>query len=84
METRELYGFVLNLVLIGMVLGVGVLVLDKFMASSGLTSNAVTSINGTINAITPMATTWLPLIVTVAALGIILYMVIRSFGSFRG
>tara|TARA_Y100000310_G_scaffold215760_1_gene216728 strand:+ start:152 stop:631 length:480 start_codon:yes stop_codon:yes gene_type:complete len=32
-------------------------------------------------AITPIATTWIPLIVTIAALAIVLLLVIRSFGA---
>lgn len=79
MELKDLYGFVLLLVLVGMILGVGVLVLDKFAATSGLTANAVEAINETVNAITPIATTWLGLIVTVGVLAIILFLVIRSF-----
>lgn len=38
--------------------------------------------NGT-SAVTPIATTWIPLIVTVASLAIILLLVIRSFGRRR-
>lgn len=81
MEVAGLYQFVLLLVLIGMILGVGVLVLDKFAATSGLTSNAITAINDTVNAITPISTTWLGLIVTIAVLAIILTLVIRSFAG---
>ena len=83
MEIGELYQFVLLLILIGMILGVGILVLDKFAASSGVTTAAATAINNTRDAITPIGTTWLPLIVTVAVLAIILTLVIRSFGRAR-
>lgn len=82
-EIGELYNFVLLLVLIGMILGVGVLVLDKFSATSGVTSTASQAINDTRDAITPIATTWLPLIVTVVVLAIILTLVIRSFAQAR-
>jgi len=78
-ELGDLYQFVLLLVLIGMILGVGILVLDKFAATSGLSTAAVTAINGTRDALSPIATTWLPLIVTVVVLAIILTLVIRSF-----
>ena len=81
MEVGQLYQFVLLLVLIGMILGVGVLVLDKFGSSSGVSSVASTTINATRDSITPIATTWLPLIVTVAVLAIILTLVIRSFSG---
>lgn len=83
MEVGDLYQFVLLLVLIGMILGVGILVLDKFAASSGVTATAQTAINATRDAITPIASTWLPLIVTVAVLAIILTLVIRSFAGQR-
>ena len=82
MEVSQLYQFVLLLVMIGMILGVGVLVLDKFRSTSGVSDTANSSINDTINALTPIASTWLPLIVTVSVLAIILTLVIRSF-SFR-
>lgn len=81
MKVGDLYGFVLILVLIGMILGVGVLVLDKFAATSGVTSTAATAINNTRDAMTPIASTWLPLIVTVAVLAIILGLVIASFAN---
>ena len=83
MEIGQLYQLVLLLVLVGMILGVGVLVLDKFGSSSGVTSASSTVINSTRDAISPIATTWLPLIVTVAVLAIILTLVIRSFAGQR-
>jgi hypothetical protein len=79
MEIGALYQLVLLLVLVGMILGVGVLVLDKFAQTSGVTAAAGTAINNTRDAITPIASTWLPLVVTVAVLAIILTLVIRSF-----
>lgn len=83
MDVGDLYQFVLLLVLIGMILGVGVLVLDRFAGSTGVTTTAATAINNTRDAITPIASTWLPLIVTVAVLAIILGLVIRSFAGRR-
>ena len=79
MEIGDLKGIVLILVLVGMILGVGILVLDKFAATSGITSTAETALNNTRDAISPIASTWLPLIVTVAVLAIILTLVIKSF-----
>lgn len=83
MDVGDLYQFVLLLVLIGMLLGVGVVVLDNFASSTGVTSAAATAINDTRDALTPIASTWLPLIVTVAVLAIILTLVIRSFAGQR-
>jgi|TARA_Y100000034_G_C6647331_1_gene283212 MFS superfamily sulfate permease-like transporter len=83
MEIGDLYSFVLTLVLIGMILGVGILVLGKFSITTGITDKASQGINDTIDAITPIASTWLPLIVTVVVLAIILTLVIRSFAGRR-
>ena len=78
-ELGNLYGFVLMLVLIGMILGVGVLILDKFAATEGLTDTTIQVINDTRDAISPIASTWLTLIVTIVVLAIILVIVVRSF-----
>jgi len=79
MEVNELYQFVLLLVMIGLILGVGILVLDKFKSANTVSSTANTTLDNTISAITPIASTWLPLIVTIVVLSIILTLVIRSF-----
>lgn len=83
MELNQLYQFVLMLVMVGMILGVGILVLDKFATSSGVTGTAATAINDTRAAIATISSTWMSLIVTVAILAIILVLVIRSFGAGR-
>jgi hypothetical protein len=83
MEIGNLYQMVLMLVLVGMILGIGVLTLDKFQASSGMTVTAGTALNNTRDALAPIASSWLPLIVTVAVLAIILTLVLRSF-AFSG
>ena len=79
MEIGDLYQLVLVLVLVGLILGIGVLVLGKFGTTSGITADASTAVNDTIDALTPIASDWLPLIVTVAVLAIILALVLRSF-----
>ena len=81
MELGDLYQFVLMLVLVGMIIGVGVLVLDEFGSSAGISATASTSINAARDAISPIATTWLTLIVTIVILAIILTIVIRSFAA---
>ena len=81
MEIGQLYQFVLMVILIGMLLGVGVIVLDKFTGTSGISTTASTAINNTRDAITPIASTWLPLIVTVSVLSVVLVLVIRSFSG---
>ena len=84
MEVGGLYTFVLLLVLVGMILGVGILVLDKFAASTGVTATAAASLNDTRDAIAEISTSWLPLIVIVGVLSIILTLVIRSFAGAGG
>ena len=79
MEIGELYQFALVLVLVGMIVGVGILVLDKFAASSGVTPAAESALNASRDAVGSIATDWLILIVTIGVLAIILFMVIRSF-----
>jgi hypothetical protein len=81
MELRDLYQFVLMLVLVGMILGVGILVLDSFSSTSGITTTAATAINNTRDAISTIATSWMSLIVTIVVLAIILVLVIRSFSG---
>ena len=83
MEIGELYQFVLLVVLVGMILGVGILVLYSFGGSSGVSQAASAAINNTGAALAPIASTWLPLIVTVGVLSIILTLVIRSFAGAR-
>jgi len=83
MEMGDLYQLVLLLVLIGMLLGVGILVLGKFTETPGVSATFNTTIDNTISAISPIASTWLPLIVTVSVLAIILTLVIRSFAQRR-
>lgn len=82
MDIGDLYQFVLLLVLVGMIIGVGVLVLDKFNETSGISSGASDAIENASSAIGTVSTTWMSLIVTVAILAIILTLIIRSF-SFR-
>lgn len=83
MEIGQLYQFVLLIVLVGMLLGVGILTLDKFAAASGVTAAAGTALNATRSELGTIASTWLGLIIVIAVLAIILTLVIRSFGMGR-
>jgi hypothetical protein len=83
MDISDLYNFVLLLVLVGLIVGVGVLVLDKFGATSGVTDDAETAINDSRDAIGGIATDWMALIVTIGVLAIILGLVLRSFTGTR-
>lgn len=82
-DVGDLYQFVLLLVLVGMIVGVGLVVLSNFEAADGVNLNAGEAINSTIASIMPIASTWLPLIVTVTVLAIVLTIVIRSFAGQR-
>lgn len=81
MDIGNLYSFVLVLVLVGMLVGVGVLALDKFASTSGVTATAGTAINASRDAVGTVSNTWLGLIVTIAVLAIIITLVIRGFGA---
>jgi len=81
MELKDLYNFVLLIVLVGMIIGVGVLTLDKFSTSTGVSATASSAINSTRTEIANISTNWIGLIVTVSILAIILTLVIRSFGA---
>lgn len=81
MEIRDLYSFVLMLVLVGMLVGVGILTLDKFAQTSGVSTKASTALNDSRDALAEIPSTWLVLLVTIVILGIIMGVVIRSFGG---
>jgi len=79
MEVSGLYQFVLLFVLVGVLIGVGVLTLDKFATSSGVTGVASDAINSTRAEIATISTSWLGLIITIGVMAMILSMVIGSF-----
>ena len=81
MELGQLYQFVLMLVLVTMVVGVGVVSLDKFAAITGLSATAKDAINNGTAAIADIPKSWLSLIVTIVVLAIIIVIMIRSFGG---
>lgn len=81
MNIGSLYQFVLVLVLVGMLVGVGVLALDKFGSTSGVSSAAQTAINASRDAVGTVSNTWLTLIVTIGVLAIVITLVISGFGG---
>ena len=83
MEIGELYQFALLVVLVSMVVGAGVLALDKFATSTGVTTAAQTAINAGRTEVGGISTTWLGLIVTIAILSIIIVLIVRGFGARR-
>jgi len=77
MSLGDLYPAILTLVLAGMILGVGLVVLDKF-GGTVTSSTASQAINDTRDAIDDFAT-WFSVFVVVIAAAIILALVVRSF-----
>jgi len=84
MEIGNLYQFVLILVLVGLISGVGVLILDKFAVTSGIGSEASTAINASRDAVADIPEDWMSLIVTIGVLAVILALVLASFSFVRG
>ena len=80
MNLGDMYPAVLTIVLIGIVIGVGVIVLDQFGATSGIGTQASTAINSTRDAVDDFVT-WLPVIIIIIAAAIILGLVMRSFNQ---
>jgi hypothetical protein len=78
MELGQLYPVILALVLVGMILGVGILILDKFGGSSGISAAASLAINQTRDAIATFAT-WMGIIVVIVAAAIMINLVVSSF-----
>lgn len=81
MEIGDLYTIILTLVLVGMILGVGLLVLDKFQSTTGLSDNAVSALNNTQNAIAEIPSNWLIVVVVVAVGAIVIGLLVKSFAG---
>jgi type II secretory pathway component PulF len=81
MEVAGLYQFVLALVLIGLVVGVGLVVLGQFKSSLTASSAEANATQSAITALATIPSTWLGLIVTIVVVAIILTIVIRSFSG---
>jgi len=81
MEVNQLYGFVLALVLIGLVLGVGFIVLQKFSDSTDSGSYARNATGKMMSSLYDIPNTWLGLVVTIVVVAIVLGIVIRSFAG---
>lgn len=84
MEVGGLYQFVLALVLIGLVVGVGIVVLSQFKGSLTADSTEANATSKAIDALATIPNTWLSLIVTIVVVAIILTLVIRSFSGGAG
>jgi len=88
MELGKLYQFVLLLVMVGMIIGVGVVALDKMTVAAGSTyttsSDTLTMALGNVSGVIgSIATSWLGLIVIIVVLAIIITIMIKSFATQR-
>lgn len=83
-QVSNVPAYVISFVLIGLIVAVSVVVLDKFAGVSGLGTTAQTAINNTRDAITPVTTDWLPIIVIVAIVGVLLALILGAFSFYRG
>ena len=79
MGIGEIYGAVLTFVLVGVVLGIGIYILQKTAASSGLSSDAVAAINSTSTNLGTFGTTWIPILLIVLGAGITISLLVSSF-----
>jgi type II secretory pathway component PulF len=77
----SLYPTILALVLIGMLLGAGLLILDKFKDSMTASSSAQNATVSTITSLATIPTTWLPVLVVVIVAGLIISYLVGAFGG---
>ena len=84
MALQDLYGVILVLVLVAVLLGLGLTVLAKMEASSGITGTASDAINDSITAIADIPSTWLGIIVIVVVAVIVIGLLVRNLGGSTG
>lgn len=73
-QLGNLQGIIMTLVIVGLLVGIGFLVLEKFRDQMTSGSNAYTGVNDTITAFKNIPT-FLPIIIIVAIVGILLAIV---------
>lgn len=79
MEIGGLYQFVLIIVLVVLLVGVGVLITDKFAQTTGVTAAAGASLNAGRDALTTINTQWMSIVILIGIMAIIIGLVIGSF-----
>lgn len=84
MEIGDVYKLAIVVVLIVMIVGVGILTLDKFAATSGLSAGAINALTNGSAALAEIPKTWLGLIITISVLAVIVGLVIGSFAGGAG
>ena len=81
MEIGDVYKLAIVVVLIVMIVGVGILTLDKFAATTGLSAGAINALTNGSAALAEIPKTWLGLIITISVLAVIVGLVIGSFAG---
>lgn len=81
LELNSLYSFVLLIVMVGMVIGIGMITLTRFADTADLGATAKAAVNTTATQVGSIGITWLPLIITIVILAIIMTLVITSFSG---
>ena len=76
-----LFPTVLSLVLVGILLGAGLMILGEFQGAMDTGSTEANATGDAIDAVSDIATTWLPLLVVVIVAGLVIYVLLRSFGG---
>ncbi len=82
MGVGNIYPFVLALVLVGVVLGIGIYVLSQVKSQLSTDAVASNAVNSTMNALAGIPT-WLTIIVVVAMAAIVLALIMTAFGQNR-
>ena len=78
----DLYPAIMTFVIVGILLGVGLIVLDNFLTNIDSSAEANTAVNDTIQALGDFSG-WFGIIVVVICAAVILAIVLRSFAARR-
>jgi len=84
MSLQELYPAVLTLMLVFIIVGIAVLVLDKFGSSSGVTAEASAALNSGRDAVATFNTDWGAIIVLIVAAAVIIGLIVGAFMWYKG
>jgi type II secretory pathway component PulF len=77
----QLFPIVLSLVLVGLLLGAGLMILGEFKGAMTANSAEANATGEAISALGDIASDWLGIIVVVAVAGLVIFILLRSFGG---
>lgn len=77
----QLFPTVMALVLVGVLMGAGLMILGKFKGTLTASSAEANATGEVITAIGSLASDWLPILVVVIAAGLVIYILLKSFGG---